>query len=44
MIACYKQNIHLLPLPGVFLKNLFVFSGGGEIAQLILLMFMKVGL
>ena len=46
MIACYKQNIHLLPFADVFLKNLFVFAGGGgdssighygggEIAQLI---------
>ena len=46
MIACYKQNIHLLLFADVFLKGLFVFAGGGgdssighyggEIAQLIL--------
>ena len=28
MIACYKQNIHLLPFADVFLKSLFVFAGG----------------
>ena len=47
MIACYKQNIHLLPFADVFLKSLFVFAGGeighygGEIAQLILKNYMK---
>ena len=35
MIACYKQNIHLLPFADVFLKSLFVFAGG-EIAQLVI--------
>ena len=29
MIACYKQNIHLLPFADVFLKSLFVFAGAG---------------
>ena len=28
MIACYKQNIDLLPFADVFLKSLFVFAGG----------------
>ena len=36
MIACYKQNIHLLLFADVFLKGLFVFAGGGEIAQLVI--------
>ena len=36
MIACYKQNIHLLPFADVFLKSLFVFAGGGKIAQLVI--------
>ena len=36
MIACYKQNIHLLPFADVFLKSLFVVAGGGEIAQLVI--------
>ena len=36
MIAWYKQNIHLLPFADVFLKSLFVFAGGGEIAQLVI--------
>ena len=35
MIACYKQNIHLLPFADVFLKSLFIFAGG-EIAQLVI--------
>ena len=36
MIACYKQNIHLLPFAAV-LKSLFVFAGGGGgIAQLVI--------
>ena len=30
MIACYKQNIHLLPFADVFLRSLFVFAGGGD--------------
>ena len=30
MIACYKQNIHLLPFTDVFLKSLFFFAGGGD--------------
>ena len=29
MIACYKQNIHLLPFVDLFLKSSFVFAGGG---------------
>ena len=29
MIACYKQNIHLLPFADLFLKSSFVFAGGG---------------